>query len=134
MLKVNVGEWEVGDDGRRFRRIGKTMIEHEPEISIGGVSVPVSMADHYRQKLKESEERARREEEELLKKKKSLGSCPFKRGLECSIQCAFYSDLGCMKSAETKGRSCPMAVYKCSENCMLYEDGCQFIKKWRGNE
>lgn len=130
MAKLKEGEWEVGSDGRRFRRIGNC-IEHEPEITLGGVSVPVSMADQYRQRLKESEERARQKE---LMEKKSLGSCPFKRGLKCSMQCAFYSDLGCMKSPETKGRSCPISGYKCAEDCMLYEAGCQFIKKWSENE
>lgn len=76
--------------------------------------------------------RARKERAEAEAKLNKLGSCPFSKGMssKCRIQCAFYSEEGCMKSPETKGRRCPISNYGCSEYCMLYDNGCQLIKKW----
>ena len=56
MKEPEVKGWEIGENGRRFRRIG-SCIEHEPEISINGVMIPVSEADAYRERVKEAHER-----------------------------------------------------------------------------
>ena len=132
MKSPEISDWETDQQGRRFRKIGGC-IEYEPEISVNGVMIPVSQADAVRKRMKEDEERARKERAEAEAKLNKLGSCPFSKGMssKCRIQCAFYSEEGCMKSPETKGRRCPISNYGCSEDCMLYDNGCQLIKKWR---
>lgn len=130
MKDPEVKGWEIGENGRRFRRIG-SCIEHEPEISLGGRMIPVSEADAYRESLKRSEEITKREKTEALERERKLGDCPFSNGIQskCKTGCAFYSDAGCMKSPETLGRHCPISNYNCRENCMLYDNGCQLIKR-----
>jgi hypothetical protein len=128
MKDPEIKEWEIGEDGRRFRRIG-SCIEHEPEISINGVMIPVSEADAYRERVRDIEKRAQTERARAQEKQKRLGVCPFSSNHNCRENCAFYSEEGCMKSPETLGRHCPISNYNCRENCMLYDNGCQLIKR-----
>lgn len=131
MKSPEISDWEIDQNGRRFRTIG-SCIEYEPEVTVNGFMVPASQAKAVRKQMKEAEEKTRQDRAEVEAKQKKLGSCPFSRGMKakCKIQCAFYSEEGCMKSPETKGRRCPISNYGCDEDCMLYENGCRFIKKW----
>lgn len=133
MKSPEIGGWETDQNGKRFRRMGGC-IEYEPEISINGMMIPVSQAEEVRKRIKEADEIAKKERAEAEAKLDRLGSCPFSRGMSsrCKTRCAFYSEEGCMKSTETRGRLCPISNYSCSEDCMLYNNGCQIIKKWRG--
>lgn len=59
--------------------------------------------------------------------------CPFNkpRRMLCRESCAFWNKEGCMESDNTKGRRCPICIYDCDENCMLFDDGCSLIRKVR---
>lgn len=129
-----MSEWMMDENGRRYRLIGNGCREYEPEISIHGIMVPVSQADAVREQIREAEEKARKEKAELEARLSRLGSCPFTKGMriQCRTQCAFYSEDGCMKNPDAKGRRCPISNYVCAEECMLYDNGCQIIKKMRG--
>lgn len=132
MKRPEYSEWETDAEGRRFRRMGNC-IEYEPEVSVNGMMVPVSQADSVRRQMRESEERAERKRAEAEAKQHKMKDCPFNRGImqKCRTSCGFYSEDGCMKNPDTEGKHCPISNHICNENCMLYEDGCSIVKKWR---
>ena len=127
---IDIGEWQTAPNGKRFRMFGSS-IEWEPEIFIHGAMIPVSQADSVRTAFKISEEKDRKQRARTETKERRMGFCPLKSGLKCKKDCAFYSENGCMKNTETKGKMCPLVKHGCSEACMLYEDGCSIVRKWR---
>ena len=121
--EADIGEWQIDKNGRRFRMIGNIK-EHEPEISVHGVMIPISQADTVRKNC---------ENKQITEAEPVLGFCPLRASrvhIRCEPGCAFY-DNGCMKSTQTLGKRCPLSNQICTESCMLYDGECQILKKWR---
>lgn len=130
------GEWQTDENGRRFRKIGDSCIEYEPEIN----GIPKSKFFAYQKAQKEREaaeaERRKREaaDKELLRR-----HCPIMddngKNADCSREkCALFMN-GCAlarltgdrsPARDTKGLQCPFSTTKraCRIDCALYKGGC----------
>ena len=138
-------EWEIDEQGRRFRRIGNA-IEYEMVIHTNGIEVPQSelSAFHERQKAadaKRKEEAERRAAEEA---KKPKYSCPFSSGMNSACrreECPLYiadrcsiatiaDGLGVEIEAKTtnKKQRCPFSIYSRCESCALHRNGCAIAR------
>lgn len=109
--KIEVGEWEVDEHGRRFRCVG-TAIEYPPtitttygEFEMGSVPPPPKIVE--------------------AERPKTWGECPFLS--RCTTQCARYTESGCglvTGAAPATGKRCPFSDSHspviCTENCALW--------------
>lgn len=102
----------VDSRGKRYRLIGTTCIEYEPEITTSFGTFPKS-AYIPPEKVKIPIPKARK-------------LCPFKTSfhMECTEDCSFFSDDSCCLGKAQTGKRCPLpGRIKCGEGCMLYDDG-----------
>lgn len=120
--EIDVGAWQVDKQGRRFRMIGNVKeFETQMIMSCGSV-VPISQIDKVQKSC---------EVDQIHEAEPVLGYCPIKKNhVRCDSKCAFY-DNGCMKSTQTQGKRCPLSNTICDKSCMLFDDECQILKKWR---
>lgn len=122
---MTVTDWQIDEQGRRYRMIGKNCKEYEMIYEINGFSVPESQLAEFTANKKENKP------DEVIQPQ-PMKSCPVRKGLntDCIRDCALYSDAGCRLVTktirqETTGKSCPFSGRKCNENCMLHSDsGC----------
>lgn len=137
------GEWEVDQNGRRFRRVGNC-IEYAMTIStVGAGEVYADQLPEIQKHLKEQEEQRRKAEAAALAAAQTGKDCPFKIGrndLKCSCEksCAFYADTACIfarmdrpATKDTKDMDCIIAR-KCNERCAMYNHGCTLIDFVKG--
>lgn len=107
-----LGEWEIDERGKRFRRVG-SCIEYAPtivtsygEFEVGSVPPPP----------KEIE----------VNQPKSWGFCPLLS--KCSPQCAMHGETGCAivtGDIPNAGKRCPFSdkrdIFICNEKCALWK-------------
>ena len=137
------GEWEVDQNGRRFRRVGNC-IEYAMTINtVGAGEVYADLLPEIQKHLKEQEEQRRKAEAAALAAAQTGKDCPFKIGrndLKCSCEksCAFYQDTACIfarmdrpATKDTKDMDCIIAR-KCNERCAMYNHGCTLIDFVKG--
>ena len=136
------GEWEVDENGKRFRRVGKA-IEYEMMISVaGGIEIPESELDEYHRRQKEAEERRKAAALEELKNRPEPKSCPFSNGCnnacmreKCSLfikgKCAIaiLADAhGTEQTEQTQATKCPFSIYGRCKGCALFNNGCALVR------
>ncbi len=109
--KIEPGEWEVDERGKRFRRVGNS-IEYAPtitttygEFEVGHVPQPPKIVE--------------------AKRPQTWGDCPFRS--KCTTQCARYTESGCgivTGAPPVTGQRCPFAdkhfFTTCKETCALW--------------
>ena len=123
-------EWQIDEQGRRFRMVGKVK-EYEMTYRIGGVEVPASQLEEFHRRNRETEA-ARRAAE--IAEPKITERCPFVSGAAttCKADCALRTAHGCAlvylidrkPATTTTGRSCPFSPYRCTDDCALNQGGC----------
>ena len=119
MKDVPITEWQLDEQGRRYRMRGDSR-EYATVIT-------TTRGTFYWDDLQNLPP-----EEEKTREKISLGTCPFKKRLPCNKGCVFYGDAGCMEPPPGKEGRCPLSGYPCDQECMLYsDDGCKILRKWR---
>lgn len=124
--EYEAGEWqtEVNQWGgvRRYRMVGGVK-EYEMQVQTTSGTYTEGQID---KGLKKAE--IKRPEE-----KRESKYCPFRSGnrLLCRNDCAFWDESGCMQSAYTKGKKCPISLYPCDTDCKLYDNGCSLIRRER---
>lgn len=141
--KLEPGEWQVDEHGKRFRRVGNA-IEYEMMISVaGGIEIPESELDEYHRRQKEAEEKRKAAAMEELKNRPEPRSCPFSSGNyntckregcplflkgKCSI--ATIADASGVEIGEApaKGSKCPFSIYGRCEGCALFNNGCALVR------
>lgn len=120
-------EWQIDEQGRRFRMIGNVK-EYEMTVHVDGMEIPES-------ELAEYNERKRAAAAPTPAPAPTAESCPFAGGLagDCNKRCALWTAHGCSlaflveraPSVDTVGRKCPFSNYPCTERCALYQQhGC----------
>lgn len=143
--KPEPGEWEVDENGKRFRRVGN-IIEYEMMISVaGGIEIPESELEEYNRRQKEAEEKRKAAAMEELKNRPEPKSCPFSNGNnntcqreKCSLflkgKCAIaiLADAHGTEQAEqteqTQTTKCPFSIYVRCQGCALYNKGCAIVR------
>ena len=134
--KTEPSEWQVDEQGRRFRMIGNVK-EYEPTIRIDGIEIPQSDLAAYHERKKAAEAARKEAEKKAQAVRPAPQFCPFNSGLrtECNGEkCALYLD-GCTlarltdrpAAKATEGLQCPICRYNynCRTDCTLYENGCK---------
>ena len=141
----NPGEWEVDENGKRFRRVGKA-IEYEMMISVaGGIEIPESELEEYNRRQKEAEEKRKAAAMEELKNRPEPKSCPFSNGNyntckregctlflkgECAI--AILADAHGTEQTDqteqTQAAKCPFSIYGRCKGCALFNNGCALVR------
>ncbi len=114
-----------------YRLFGEYSREYEPTIK-------TTLGDVKESKLAETASNQKRID--VIKKNNTppIKSCPFK-GISyttaCNLDCAWWSDLGCLLIRDgeskivTKGK-CPISHRSCGENCALLIDGnCGLLER-----
>ena len=110
--KIETGEWEVDERGRRFRRVGNS-IEYAPtitttygEFEVGSVPTPKNII--------------------TAERPKPPKDCPFLS--KCTTKCARYRESGCglvTGEAPTIGGRCPFGnkvnPTTCKDACAFWE-------------
>ena len=129
--ELEVGEWQIDEQGRRFRRIGKYGKEFAPQLltTFGMLDADIAasvLAERQGQKTASQEP------------EKQKCHCPFSQAMDTSCsgeQCALYASDGCSLAAlgdnatnDTAGKSCPLNGFKsvCRSSCVFYKNGCIF--------
>jgi len=127
-------EWEIDEQGRKYRRIAPGCIEFMPTIRIDGVEVentPEALEAFHAMK-KAAIEQAKEEERQREAQKKTGRICPFNAHAsfppECETTCGLHRPTGCAQKRtealqDTKGKPCPF-LRVCSPQCALYSGGC----------
>lgn len=131
--KNHYGEWQeeknVFGGVRRYRILADGTKEYEQTIitSKYGEVTPSQLKAINK---KEAEKKKEPKKEPVPGEEKY---CPFKSGnrLLCRKDCAFWSEGGCMSSADTQGKHCPVWKYPCDDKCKLFNGGCSLIRKER---
>ena len=123
-------EWQIDEQGRRFRMIGKIK-EYEMVYRIGGVEVPASQLEEFHRRNKEAAAAQRAAE---IAEPKITERCPFASGASttCKSDCALRTAHGCAlvyqidrrPATTTTGKSCPFSPYRCTDDCALNQGGC----------
>ena len=137
------GEWEVDEDGKRFRRVGN-IIEYEMMISVaGGIEIPESELGEYHRRQKEAEEKRKAAALEELKNRPEPKSCPlsdscnntckregcniFLKG-KCSIATIADASGVEIEEAPAQNSKCPFSIYGRCQGCALYNKGCAIVR------
>ena len=136
------GEWKTDEHGRRYREVGKGIVEHEMTVMVsGGIEIPVSQLEDYNRRMKEAEERRRAEALEELKKRPAPKVCPFSSDMsntckrekcalflndKCSI--AAIADVFGVELAEKTTGKCPFSIYARCEGCAMNNNGCAIVR------
>ena len=132
------GAWEYDEKGRKFRRLGNSIIEYAPTIKTTGGEFYQDEAEEHGKRMKKEAEARRKAEEKRLFETQTNKICPFKKGKNsyssmCEKTCPFYDKTACLfanpgkkPSSDSNGKFCPIAG-KCANNCALYFNGCTMI-------
>lgn len=135
-------EWKIDKHGRRYREIGKGMIEYAPTIVIDGVEIyQDDLQDFHRRRKESAEKRKAAALEEALNRPEPKG-CPFNNGMnnQCKREvCALFYDGSCAfailadahggeQQDDKSGKKCPFSVYARCEKCALYTNGCALVR------
>ena len=141
----NPGEWEVDENGKRFRRVGKA-IEYEMMISVaGGIEIPESELEEYNRRQKEAEEKRKAAAMEELKNRPEPKSCPFSSGNynTCKREgCPLFLKGKCAiailadahgteqtdQAEQTQATKCPFSIYGRCKGCALFNNGCALVR------
>lgn len=141
----NPGEWEVDENGKRFRRVGKA-IEYEMMISVaGGIEIPESELEEYNRRQKEAEEKRKAAAMEELKNRPEPKSCPFSSGNynTCKREgCPLFLKGKCAiailadahgteqtdQAEQTQATKCPFSIYGRCKGCALFNNGCAVVR------
>ena len=141
----NPGEWEVDENGKRFRRVGKA-IEYEMMISVaGGIEIPESELEEYNRRQKEAEEKRKAAAMEELKNRPEPKSCPFSSGNynTCKREgCPLFLKGKCAiailadahgteqtdQTEQTQAAKCPFSIYGRCKGCALFNNGCALVR------
>ena len=122
--EIKPGAWETETNQwggvRRFRWVGNTK-EYETEVVTTHGTYTQSQIDKGTSKPKTVAPEAKTDSK----------YCPFKSGnrVLCRKDCAFWSESGCMQSADTEGKKCPLSLYLCGDSCKLFDNGCSLVRK-----
>lgn len=129
--ELEVGEWQIDEQGRRFRRIGKYGKEFAPQLLTTFGMLDADIAASVLAAERQGQKTTAQEPE------KPKYTCPFRSGMKTDCtgeQCALYASDGCSLAAlgdnattnDTAGKSCPLNGFKsvCRSSCVLYSGGC----------
>lgn len=143
--KLEPGEWQVDEHGKRFRRVGNA-IEYEMMISVaGGIEIPESELDEYHRRQKEAEEKRKAAAMEELKNRPEPKSCPFSDGCNNTCKregCTLFLKGKCAisiladahgaeqtdQTEQTQATKCPFSIYGRCKGCALFNNGCAVVR------
>lgn len=134
-------EWKYDSFGKKYRELGKGIVEYAPTIIIDGVEIYQDELEDFHRRNAEAKARRLAEQQAALKNALPVRSCPFSQDVYNSCtreKCALFRDGGCSiaaiadkfgaDSAENNGGKCPFSIYARCEKCALNNNGCALVR------
>lgn len=123
-----MSEWEVDEQGKRYRMVGKIK-EYEPIICTSFGNIPESQLEEATRSVRAAEkaERERELKRQMDDAARCSGKvCPLRKCNNCRPDCALLGDSGCtyICPSTSPGKYCPHAgVGACTASCGAFR-GC----------
>lgn len=134
-------EWKYDSFGKKYREIGKGLIEYMPTVVVDGFEVYEDELEEFNNRRKAAKAALLLKEQEAFKNSPPLMHCPFEHGINNACKrdkCAIFADGKCSiavvadnigaAEAQNNGGKCPFSIYARCEKCALNNNGCAIVR------